>query len=303
MAKLMVINEGKKFGHLFYIRDAKRKVLPSGQMPRVARCRCECGRIKNVLLLHLVRGRISSCGSCQNRQTRSSVIGKRFGTLIITKELKDKIKNGRLFRMVEANCDCGKVITRRLNCIRRLKSCGCLTESLLRTRGLTHGKTKTRIYSIWCNMKNRCYNRNVPNYKTYGAKGVRVCKEWRGGFEVFYEWAIKNGYSEDLSLDRFPNKKGNYHPDNCRWATPIQQANNKTNNVLYTYKGVIKTLAEFCSEMSISYSAANARIKQLGWTIDKTLETKIIPYTESLKKAIKTRYGKDVIVNSKTKKS
>lgn len=298
MAKPLQIEPGAKFGKLTYVRDAKKMILPSGQKPRVARCKCECGRFSNVLLLHLVRGRTISCGKCV-RQIRKSVLGKRFGTLTITKELSDFTDCGRLFRMVQAECDCGKIIVRRLNCVRNLRSCGCLTSKILREKGLTHGMTRTRIYSIWCNMRNRCYNKKVPNYRGYGAKGIRVCPEWRKSFEAFYSWSMANGYQEHLTIDRFPNKKGNYEPLNCRWATTFQQQNNKTTNVYYAYGGLTKTLAEFCAELGVDYHMVSVRINKLGWSIDQALETQRIPMEISLNKAIKTRYGKDIKIKPK----
>jgi len=90
-------------------------------------------------------------------------------------------------------------------------------------------KTDTRLYSIWENMKARCYNKNKLKYKAYGAKGVRVCKEWKESFENFHDWAVSHGYRDSLTLDRI-DPKGNYEPSNCRWATKKEQANNKRNS-------------------------------------------------------------------------
>lgn len=272
MPKLMVIEPGTQFGLLTYIREGARKVLPSGQRPRVARCKCKCGRFKNVMFLHLVRGRTVSCGKC-DRLRRKEIVGEKFGSLTIIKELKDKIRNGRVFRMVEAKCDCGNIIYRRLNNVRKMKSCGCLTIYLLRSTTVTHGMTGSRPYRIWQNMLNRCYNKKVPGYKRYGARGICVCNEWQESFETFYEWAVNNGYSDNLSLDRWPNKRGNYEPSNCRWATEIQQQNNKTSNTCYTYKGETKTLAELCRSLGVCYSMVNIRINKLKWGIIEALET------------------------------
>lgn len=90
-------------------------------------------------------------------------------------------------------------------------------------------KTDTRLYSIWENMKARCYNKNKPKYKTYGAKGIRVCKEWKESFDSFHDWAVLHGYRDSLTLDR-KDPKGNYEPSNCRWASNKVQANNKRNS-------------------------------------------------------------------------
>ena len=78
-------------------------------------------------------------------------------------------------------------------------------------------------------MKSRCYTPSHPSYERYHEKGIKVCDEWLSSFESFRDWAINNGFSEELSLDRI-NNDGNYEPDNCRWVTAKVQANNRRNN-------------------------------------------------------------------------
>lgn len=88
------------------------------------------------------------------------------------------------------------------------------------------GLSNTRLYRIWCGMRNRCYNQNQKNYPLYGGRGIQVCQEWLDGFEAFYSWAITHGYRDGLTIDRKDNSKG-YEPDNCRWVTQAEQIKNR----------------------------------------------------------------------------
>lgn len=101
----------------------------------------------------------------------------------------------------------------------RCKSCASSQTST------THGKTNTRLFNIWRGMKLRCLNKNNKDYKNYGGRGITVCDEWENDFLTFYNWAISNGYSEKLKIDRV-NNDGNYEPSNCRWATNETQGRN-----------------------------------------------------------------------------
>ena len=90
---------------------------------------------------------------------------------------------------------------------------------------IKHDLSRTRIYKIWIGMKARCYNKNSVPYPYYGAKGIRVCEEWKtapDGFIRFYNWSIENGYSEKLTIDRIDPTK-DYEPSNCRWADKYTQ--------------------------------------------------------------------------------
>ncbi len=135
----------------------------------------------------------------------------------------------------------------------------------------THGMSKTRIYRIWRNMINRCYNKNNYDYNNYGGKGVKVCERWLIKFDDFYT-DTKEGYSDDLTLDRFPDKNGNYEPSNCRWATPKEQANNRNSNVFYDYNGSKMQLGEICDLTGISYSKLETRIRILGMTAQQAAD-------------------------------
>lgn len=127
-----------------------------------------------------------------------------------------------------------------------------------------------RIYGIWSGMMQRCYNPNASGYENYGGRGVTVCTEWRKSFFRFEEWARKNGYADNLTIDRKDNN-GIYEPQNCRWATKRQQQNNRRNNVVVEVNGEKMTVAEAADMYGIERSKAYKRAR-LGWTGDEIIK-------------------------------
>ena len=115
------------------------------------------------------------------------------------------------------------------------------------------------------------WGNNGNGFGGFGGKGIKVCDEWKHieGFVNFYNWAMSNGYSKDLTLDRIDNEK-DYCPENCRWSTLKEQSNHRTNNVFYTYKGKTKTSKQWCEEYGISQTTLNDRLKR-GWTLEQAL--------------------------------
>ena len=113
-----------------------------------------------------------------------------------------------------------------------------------------YGKANPRLYSIWINMKTRCYNPNCPEYKDYGGRGIEICNEWKDNFKNFLDWSLNHGYKKDLTIDRIAVNDG-YSPKNCRWATKIEQARNKRNNIVVNFANM--TLKEFCALYGLSY--------------------------------------------------
>ena len=162
-------------------------------------------------------------------------------------------------------CDCGnqKIILKEHLTSGRQKSCGCLRRE---NGEFKHGEVHTRLYKIWGNTCNRCSNINNPAWKNYGGRGIYVCKSWNE-YLNFKKWAMSNGYSDALTLDRIDNNMG-YSPENCRWVNRNVQANNKRNNRVIYYNGQEKTLSEWSAIYNIPYKALYRRIIDLHWDVE-----------------------------------
>ena len=119
-------------------------------------------------------------------------------------------------------------------------------------------------------MKRRCYDKWRTSYEYYGGKGIKICGEWLNSFEKFEDWAIKNGYSDGLTIDRIDTSK-DYFPDNCRWVTRKEQANNRTSNMMVTMNGKTQTLKEWTTELNMNYGTVNSRINRLHWSVEDAL--------------------------------
>ena len=134
----------------------------------------------------------------------------------------------------------------------------------------SHGQAHKPIYSVYYNMIDRCHYPKDHNYKLYGARGIKVCEEWRKDKKAFFDWAFANGYEKGLSLDRIDNN-GDYSPQNCRWATNKQQSNNKRTNHLIEINGEIHTISEWAEITGILKSTIRERIVH-GWPKERLLE-------------------------------
>jgi hypothetical protein len=207
------------------------------------------------------------------------MIGKKFGRLTVIKyagfrQLSEKSKKCRKYYYI-CQCECGKetlVEENKLKC-GHTRSCGCLLEEAKKTNKshYKHGMTTSRLYRIHAGMLYRCKNTTDAKYYRYGGRGISVCPEWKGegGFVRFKEWALENGYKEDLTIDRIDNNKG-YSPSNCRWASSIEQSNNRQNNHYLEYKGEIKTISQWARELDIDCNLISMRL-QRGWSIEEAL--------------------------------
>lgn len=181
--------------------------------------------------------------------------GSRFSRLIVI----NKVDGHRsLYHCV---CDCGKELDvygcRLLT--GHTKSCGCLNDDTrakaLKERSIKHGMTNTILYSKYCGMKERCYNKNYKYYHRYGGRGIKICDEWLESFQSFVDWAYKNGYDDsktkyDQTIDRIDNN-GDYCPDNCRWVTQKIQTKNRSISTHIVYNGEDLNYTEFAMKYGI----------------------------------------------------
>ena len=199
--------------------------------------------------------------------------GQKFGAWTVIKRMPSS-KSGATKWLCK--CDCGTEKEVFASNLKRglTVSCGCKKNEMQSEKAKTHGMTNTRIYRIYCNIKSRCYNPDKDNYKWYGGLGIKMCDEWRSSFENFYKWAIANGYTEKLTLDRIDGR-GDYEPSNCHWVTVKEQQNNRKDNVIITYKGETKTLAQWAETCGINRVTLWNRIFNYKWAIEKAFTEKV----------------------------
>lgn len=257
---------GRKYGKLTVLHKTSERDSAGCVMWE---CQCECGTIKLFSTNVLNSGKVKSCGCQQIRM--EDLTGKRFGRLtVVCLDRYEETSHSTRWKCV---CDCGKEKSILASCLKtgNTTSCGCYSSEQKSKRSKTHGVgNESRLYRIWSSMKSRCYSEADRNYKRYGARGITICPEWRSDFAAFQSWAIENGYSDDLSIDRI-NNDGPYSPENCRWTTKKTQNNNRRTNIYISYNGETHTLAEWAEITGINAATLAAR-KRNGWSDAECLE-------------------------------
>jgi len=253
------------------------------------KCRCDCGNIIPCYASTLKRnnGTIKSCGCVYTDELRKHIGDKRdFLEIVGVKQ------HGRKGRVV-VRCICGREKEMTLSQFNNpaIHSCGCIgVPKGENNPNFKHGMSRTRIYNVYRDMYNRCYNPSDISYPNYGARGITICPEWLGsdGINNFSEWAFENGFDKnakrgECTVDRIEVDKG-YSPDNCRFVSMKIQNNNKGNNRYYEIDGVTKTLSEWCEEYGgLCVQSVYGRIKRgmdIKTALTKPMKKKVADMTE-----------------------
>lgn len=183
---------------------------------------------------------------------RIDMTGKKYGKLTVLSENKDRNKNGHITYMCECECGTKKSILGASIRIGATKSCGC---AVFEANG-KHGMGGTPTHRIWVGMRSRCTNKNDPNYKNYGGRGVSVCSIWDDFGQFLTDMGVK---PYNLSIDRIDNR-GNYEPTNCKWSTSRDQALNRRNTIMVLDGGEKRYVYQMASKWGLSESGARKRV-------------------------------------------
>lgn len=198
-----------------------------------------------------------------------NITGQRFSRLVAIRRVPS---DGRPNTRWEFLCDCGSTVIVLLGAVRRgsTKSCGCIRRETCASQAsnrFTHRMTNTPTYRSWSAMRGRCTRPNDPAFDRYGGRGIKVCDRWLNSFENFLEDMGER--PEGKTLDR-ENNDGNYEPGNCRWATRIEQQNNRRNSRKIDHNGLSLTAAEWTRKLGLGRGAVTTRLFA-GWTVERAL--------------------------------
>lgn len=293
---------GKSFNEFIVLAYDHSEYAKSGDLRHYYKCKCSCGKEFLCMRSQILPGKTKSCGHL-NHQIKD-ISGNKYGRLKVISLAY--IKNEQSY--YNCICDCGtKCIKGRKNLVAGLtKSCGCLSKEVHSKLQTTHGMSKTRLFSIWSHIKDRCLNPNSDNYYNYGGRGIFVCQRWLDSFENFYNdmgedyYNKANIYGEsNISIDRINNNDG-YYKENCRWATKKEQLNNTRRNNIVNINGKEFTLMEAYNNFAVpglTYFIVRDRIEKLGWDVIRALTTPpdftYARYTTNYNKECDSKYTND----------
>lgn len=183
--------------------------------------------------------------------------GKQFGKLLVIEKTNKRVRKQIVWK---CKCECGNIVeVPSWNLVAGItKSCrNCIIK---RKPQIEENPTKKiRLYHIWNGMKQRCNNKNSRPYKNYGGRGIKVCDEWANDYTTFAKWARANGYADNLTIERIDNNKG-YSPENCKWASYVEQNNNRRSNHIIWFNGEGKTAADWERSLGLKPGTIKARV-------------------------------------------
>lgn len=210
----------------------------------------------------------------KTKANRTDIIGDKFGRWTVI-SFSHVDESNILFFNCECSCGTKKKVRKGGLKQGASRSCGCLNLELVRKRAIqkkAKGRVKDeRLYNIWQSMKQRCNDENHSEFQRYGMRGIEVNEKWNNSYAEFKSWALNNGYSDELSIDRIDND-GDYTPSNCRWSTPKEQANNRSNSLNISFEGEEMTLAQWSEKLNIPYSCLYGRLNN-GWSVERSFST------------------------------
>lgn len=202
---------------------------------------------------------------------------REFGRLTVLYQAKERSKKGYVQWVCQCSCENKTIIIVPSDRLRskKTKSCGCLQKEAVSNKNKNNEKypeedRKTRLYRIWKAMIARTIYPSQDGYKNYGGRGIKVCEEWLYDFYKFKNWAISNGYRDDLTIDRM-DCDGDYEPLNCKWSSRKEQNNNQRRTIKFTYKGISQNLTKWAELLGVKYNTLYHRYKK-GYSIEKILK-------------------------------
>ena len=242
---------GQRFGRW----AALKKIAGGRPQGSIWLCRCDCGIERAVRGAALTNGQSASCGCAR----LDDLTGQRFGKLLVQSRAGTNRFGATLWSCA---CDCGNETIVMGGSLRAgaPRSCGCLVRK--------HGMSRSSEYRLWLGVRRRCLNPNEPAYPRYGGRGIKICERWND-FANFY--ADMGPRPAGMELDRIDNN-GPYSPENCRWATPTQQSNNRRSNRLIDHNGRALTIMQWSRETGIDRRTITYRLGN-GWPVALALTT------------------------------
>lgn len=208
---------------------------------------------------------------------KEDLTGKVFGRLTVLRAAEQRSKQGYIQWVCQCNCRDKTIIVVPSYKLKygHTRSCGCLQRDTVIQMNRDREKNPaadrdTRLYRVWRGIRARTSYESQLSYKNYGGRGISICDEWHDDFSAFRNWALANGYSDDLTIDRL-DIDGDYTPDNCRWATRKEQNNNQRSNIRLSFDGETHTASQWAEIMGITKDCIYKRIRR-GYTIEAILK-------------------------------